>query len=62
MKYHGNEYFVAVWCNEFFLAMQAACEHGKKLLGVFSHSRLQLVDFGGYEAGENFLFEDRDIC
>ena len=29
MKYHGSEYFVAVWCNEFFLAMQAACEHGK---------------------------------
>ena len=46
----------------FFLAMQAACEHGKKLLGVFSHSRLRLVDFAGYEAGEKFLFEDRDIC
>ena len=35
MKYHGNEYFEAVWCNEFNLAMQAACKHWEKQLGVF---------------------------
>ena len=63
MKYHGNEYFVAVWCNEFFFwQCRQLASMEKKLLGVFSHSRLRLVDFAGYEPGENFLFEDRDIC
>ena len=63
VRFHGNEYFEAVWCNEFILAMQAACEHWKeKQLGVFSNSMLRPVDFEGYEAGENFLIESRDNC
>ena len=53
-----------MWCDEFILVMQAACEHWKEeAVGrFFSNSMLRPVDFEGYEAGENFLIEGRDNC
>ena len=34
----------------------------RNICEAFFHSMLRRVDFEGYEAGEDFLFEDRDIC